>query len=53
VITFPDNHLVYLITWYLLALMVAAAAIYVGREEYRLRRIGRAALPGTEQSSGS
>ncbi|WP_445145151.1 SURF1 family protein [Dyella sp. Tek66A03] len=38
VINFPNNHLVYLITWYLLALMVAAAAIFVGREEFRLRR---------------
>ncbi|WP_266151009.1 SURF1 family protein [Dyella halodurans] len=42
VISFPNNHLVYLITWYLLALMVAAAAFYVGREEYRLRRRARA-----------
>lgn len=38
VIRFPDNHLVYALTWYGLALMVAAAAWYVGREEYRLRR---------------
>ena len=43
VIAFPNNHLVYLITWYLLALMVAAAAFYVGREEYRLRRQARVA----------
>ncbi|OOG46957.1 hypothetical protein B0E50_13490 [Rhodanobacter sp. C01] len=45
VITFADNHLAYLITWYLLALMVAVAAVYVGREEYRLRCIARATLP--------
>lgn len=38
VIVFPNNHLVYLITWYLLALMVAAAALRVGREEWRLRQ---------------
>ncbi len=38
VIQFPNNHLGYLITWYLMALMVAAAALYMGREEYRLRR---------------
>lgn len=37
VIHFPNNHLGYLITWYLLALMVLAAALYVGREEWRLR----------------
>ncbi|MDE2154595.1 MAG: SURF1 family protein [Xanthomonadaceae bacterium] len=35
---FPNNHLGYLITWYLMALMVAAAAFYAGREELRLRR---------------
>ena len=37
VIHFPNNHLGYLITWYLLALLVIAAALYVGREEWRLR----------------
>ena len=42
VINFPNNHLVYLITWYLLALMVAAAAVSVGRHEYRLRHRTRA-----------
>lgn len=38
VISFPNNHLVYALTWYGLALMVAGAAWYVGREESRLRR---------------
>ena len=38
VINFPNNHLSYLITWYLLALMVLGASIYVGYGEYRLRR---------------
>ncbi|HTV84681.1 MAG TPA: SURF1 family protein [Dyella sp.] len=38
VLDFPNNHLSYLITWYLLALMTLAAAIYVGYDEYRLRR---------------
>ncbi|GAB2587073.1 SURF1 family protein [Dyella jejuensis] len=37
VIQFPNNHLSYLITWYLLALMVLAGSIYVGYDEYRLR----------------
>jgi len=41
VIDFPNNHLVYLITWYLLALMVAVGTWYVGRTEYRLRRRAR------------
>ncbi|QNK03338.1 SURF1 family protein [Dyella telluris] len=38
VISFPNNHLSYLITWYLLALMVLGAGIYVARDEKRLRR---------------
>lgn len=37
VIAFPNNHLSYLVTWYLLALMVLAAGLYVARDEYRLR----------------
>ncbi len=35
---FPNNHLAYLITWYLLALGVLVAALLVGREEWRLRQ---------------
>lgn len=38
VISFPNNHLVYAITWYGLALMVAGAGIYVARYEWQLRR---------------
>jgi surfeit locus 1 family protein len=38
VISFPNNHLVYLITWYVLALMVLLASVLVGRNEYRLRK---------------
>jgi surfeit locus 1 family protein len=38
VVNFPNNHLSYLITWYLLALMVLAGGVYVGYGEYRLRR---------------
>jgi surfeit locus 1 family protein len=37
VISFPNNHLSYLITWYLLALMVLAGSLYVGYDEYQLR----------------
>ena len=40
VIHFPNHHLNYLITWYILALMVLGAAGYVARDEYR--QIGRA-----------
>lgn len=35
VVAFHDNHLVYAITWYALALMVAGAAIYVVRDARR------------------
>lgn len=38
VIHFPNHHLNYLITWYVLALMVLGAAVWVAREEWRLRR---------------
>ncbi|MGE8367708.1 MULTISPECIES: SURF1 family protein [Cupriavidus] len=40
VVTFNNNHLSYAITWYVLALMAAGAACYVGREEYRRLRGG-------------
>ena len=45
VVRFQNNHLVYAITWYLLALMVACAAGYVVREERQLRRQGQAPNP--------
>lgn len=38
VVTFHNNHLVYAITWYALALMVLGAALWVAREERRMRR---------------
>jgi surfeit locus 1 family protein len=38
VIAFHNSHLVYAITWYTLALMVAGAAFYTLREERRLRQ---------------
>lgn len=37
VINFPNNHRGYLITWYLLALMVLIAACLAGRDEWRRR----------------
>jgi surfeit locus 1 family protein len=43
VIAFHNNHLVYAITWYMLALMVAGAAWRVMREERRLQRHRRVA----------
>jgi surfeit locus 1 family protein len=38
VIAFPNNHLVYAITWYTLALMVAAAAVFVIRADRQSRQ---------------
>lgn len=38
VIHFPNHHLSYLITWYLLALGVAAGTVYVTWEEWRRTR---------------
>lgn len=38
VISFPNSHLVYALTWYALALMLAGATAYVAREEWRARR---------------
>lgn len=37
-IQFPNNHLVYAVTWYVLALMLAGACIFVARLEARRRR---------------
>ncbi|MDM4771842.1 SURF1 family protein [Solimonas sp. SE-A11] len=38
VVSFHNNHLVYALTWYGLALMVAGGLGMVGRREWRLRR---------------
>lgn len=40
VVSFPDNHLVYALTWFTLALMSAGAAFLVIRDDHR-RRIKR------------
>ena len=40
VIAFPNNHLVYALTWFGLAAMLAGAGVWVGRDELRLRRGG-------------
>lgn len=45
VIHFPNNHLGYLITWYLLALGVLLGTAYVVRQEYRLHRRARITAP--------
>jgi surfeit locus 1 family protein len=38
VVAFSNNHLVYSITWFGLALMLAGGAWYVGRHEWRIRK---------------
>jgi surfeit locus 1 family protein len=38
VIAFPNNHLMYAITWYVLALMMIGALVYVVRDAWRQRR---------------
>ena len=38
VLDFPNNHLVYAVTWYVLALMVAGLLVYIARNEFRVRR---------------
>jgi len=38
VLRFSDNHLIYALTWFALALMLAAALLFVLRGEYRLRQ---------------
>ena len=40
VIQVRNNHLVYALTWFMLALMVAGGAGYAAREEFRPRRSG-------------
>ncbi|EJM97747.1 SURF1 family protein [Herbaspirillum sp. YR522] len=44
VIAFHNSHLVYALTWYALALMIAAAGVWVVRDE---RRRARAGAPAT------
>jgi surfeit locus 1 family protein len=51
VIAFPNSHLVYALTWFGLALMVALGAGYVAREELRLGRRARARRHGDNGSS--
>jgi len=41
-IAFPNSHLVYALTWYSLALVVAVGVAYAAREEWRTYRVGRA-----------
>ncbi|HWU78244.1 MAG TPA: SURF1 family protein [Rhodanobacter sp.] len=52
VIRFPNHHLAYLITWYLLALGMAAVAVCMVGEDIRLRRLARHAPDGIARGAG-
>jgi surfeit locus 1 family protein len=45
VISFNNNHLVYALTWYALALMVGGGFVWLVREERRMRRARSAGAP--------
>jgi surfeit locus 1 family protein len=49
VVRFHNSHMVYLLTWYGLALMVAGAAVVVARYELRLRSAFRDRHPDEQQ----
>lgn len=38
VVAFPNNHLSYALTWFGLAVMLAAATVYVGRDAWKIRK---------------
>ncbi|MET0970224.1 MAG: SURF1 family protein [Tardiphaga sp.] len=38
VVSFPNNHLIYIITWFALALMLACGVWFVARDEWRIRQ---------------
>ena len=53
VIQFPNSHTVYALTWFALALMVAAAAAYVARDEARVRRRAAGTAAGLGAGTGA
>lgn len=44
VISFPNNHLVYALTWYGLAVLLGGASVWIGRDEWRRRTKASLAL---------
>jgi len=52
VLDFPNNHLIYALTWFALALMLAGAIIYAAREEWRVRRAFRSEREPPTPSAG-
>lgn len=57
VVTFHNNHLVYALTWFTLALMLAVAMVRVAREEIRIREAAQVSeangKTGTSMADGS
>jgi len=53
VISFPNNHLVYALTWFGLALMTGAAIFWVGRDDKRQRRSAGHENNGDKQGRGA
>ncbi|MGH6861467.1 MAG: SURF1 family protein, partial [Phyllobacterium sp.] len=45
VIAFANNHLVYASTWFAMAAMLGAAAVLIGRSEWRARRAAGGSAP--------
>lgn len=41
VVSFANNHMVYALTWFGMALLLGAASIIVGRNEWRARRLSK------------
>jgi surfeit locus 1 family protein len=53
VISFHNNHMVYALTWYALAAMVAGACLWLARDERRARRRRVSHTPGISRWQGS
>jgi surfeit locus 1 family protein len=52
VVAFPNNHLIYALTWFVLALMLVGAVAFVAMDEWRLRGSFRALRDANEPNAG-
>jgi surfeit locus 1 family protein len=53
VVRFPNNHLIYALTWFALAFMLAGALLFVARDRWRFRGLGSAESPVREPAGGA
>lgn len=53
VIDLPNNHLIYALTWFILAAMLAGGAIFVARDEWRVRQRQRVPAESPAQIRGA